>query len=380
MAKLQNKTRLLFVTILILVFLFTSCKFVSLQKSDQLSEITTFLSPSYGLNLTEISDENVKGIFSDRESKQIFNSISSLSASDLLNVHIIGKFGKSADDLQSGTYFVMKPEETFLGYMLLVNTLKYNHDFGIVAAVDYQPVMININGETKLLPTFGMKTNTIKGYAFELPPLEPGLHTLTLSLIIEPDYHFVFKADEFIAKDNEAAMFRNSPMEMSVLIWVTDDIPTGVEDWPEQTKSIFPKNTSSINAIVALREKAESGKPALMFQSEDTVTRGETVTYYLNFVAPILGKGPFDTILVVLWDDQYFQTQRLTFDAAKIQSDKFFPINFTVPDQLEKGDHTLTIIAYPYPYYLHWWEDGQEWHPNITYFSYITARLPVKIQ
>jgi len=64
---------------------------------------------------------------------------------------------------------------------------------------------------------------------------------------------------------------------------------------------------------------------------------------------------------------------------AAIQGE-YLPYTIQVPFFMKQGIHELTVVGFPYPYYLRWWEDGSEWSPNVRYFSHLMARVPITVE
>ena len=57
---------------------------------------------------------------------------------------------------------------------------------------------------------------------------------------------------------------------------------------------------------------------------------------------------------------------------------KLIPYTIHVPTDLSEGIHTLTVVAYPYPYYLRWWGDDGEWRMFDHDFLSLTGYRPVR--
>ncbi|HHH42309.1 MAG TPA: hypothetical protein ENK56_09950 [Chloroflexi bacterium] len=338
----------------------------------------------FDLSLTEIPVEQALEYFQDPVSQEKLSGIESITQSGWKYVHVISKFGPLGGSLTSGVYVVLKPGQTLSGYILLISTLNYPHNFMLLPTLDYRPIQITPDGSLRPFPRLRLEPGVWRAFRFSLTsPLPEGLHTLIITLIIEPDHFFALNPNPalFDPAENEAMGFRNDTIEFGLLTWVTSRFPQTVLDWPPQARSIPPDQTVLLTEAVLLKEKPAPGAPEL-FLNKDTARAGETITYYAKF--GMGGKGvakeEIPVRVLIFWDETLTQVDDLSVPTQWAAERKPIPLRISVPTNLTEGEHTLTVVAYPYPYYLRWWKDGREWHPNAGAFSLPMARLPVTIE
>jgi len=181
-------------------------------------------------------------------SQLIFEGIDNVTLSGFLSVHTLSRFGADNQDLTTGVYAIIEPDQSLSGYLLLIDTLEYSHDFGLLAMLDYPPIQVDMGSSVQTFPSIQIKSGETKAFRFSLPPLPEGLHTVILSLIVEPDIDFSSAtSSDLDPVKNEARSFRGSPLEFGLLIWVTCKKPVAVADWPEQARCIPPEKTTLVN-------------------------------------------------------------------------------------------------------------------------------------
>jgi len=317
--------------------------------------------------------------FQDEFSNEIFLGIEEMKKSGFRTLQAVARFGHSEDNLTSGTYVILEPGQALTGYILPVNTLKFSHDFGIFATLDYLPIQIQYNGDAESFPTLSLDPNIQRAFKFHLHPLSEGLHSLVLKFIIAPNHFFAFHATASDPIEDEALSFRDAPIEFGLLIWVTDSPPQSILDWPQQARSIAPENTTLLTDAFLVKERSKNGQPEMMLNT-DTVNAGETAIYYIHPIAADIGKGDIPLRVLVFWDDILTQTDDLLIPIQTAVEQEYIPYMVHVPDNLSEGDHYLTVIGYPYPYYLRGWGDGSEWRTEVGPYSNLMAHIPVLVK
>jgi len=363
----------------IIGFILIACSGPIQALPTPLPERTMPLSPSVELTLEEVPVEQVEAYFQDTTSHQMLRSIDYFTQTGVRSLHRVARFGPSDDRLTSGPYIVLKPGEPLVGYFMLVDTLEFSHDFRIVPTLDYSSVRLRFDGHTEDFPSFSMEPGTKRAFRFNLPPLSEGLHTLVLTFLVDPDHHFRFDATTFDPRENEAMGLHDAPFEFGLLIWVTDTPPQSAYDWPQQARYVPPDKTALMMEAMLVKDVPPPGQPDLLFQNEDTLMAGQRAVYHLRVVAP---EAKADTPLKVLvfWDDGLTQVDDLHISPETAQGDRYVPFEIHVPETLSSGEHMLTVIGYPYPYYLRvWMEDPAQWHAAPNPYSLPMARLPVHV-
>lgn len=361
-------------TILLLVILLSAC---AKGAENQISATST---PSpIQFSLTEIPTEQAMPYFQDEFSNEIFLGIEEMKRSGFRTLQAVARFGHSEDNLTSGTYVILEPGQALTGYLRPVNTLKFPHDFGMLATLDYLPIQIQYNGGAESFPTLHLDPNIQRTFKFHLPPLSEGLHSLVLKFIIAPNHFFAFHSTTSDPIEDEALSFRDAPIEFGLLIWVTDSPPQSILDWPQQARSIPPENTTLLTDAFLVKEKPKDGQPEMMLNT-DTVHAGKTVTYYIHPIAADLGEGDIPLRVLVFWDDILTQTDNLLIPIQTAVKQEYIPYKILVPAHLSEGNHYLTVIGYPYPYYLRWWENSSEWRTEVGPYSNLMLRIPVLVE
>ncbi len=333
----------------------------------------------FQLSISEIPIEQALPYFQDEASNKIFLDINEITKSGLLSIHTLARFGPAENNLTDGIYAILQPGQELTGYLLLIDTLNYSHEFGFVATLDYLPIDVRFNEINETFPKLRLDSNSRRAFKFFLPALPEGLHTLVIKFIIEPDHLFAFDSTEFNPAENEALNFRDLPFEFGLLIWATDKHPQSAFDWPEQARSIPPENTTLLMNAYLVKEKPKSGQPEMVL-NKDTVNAGESITYYIHPIAPNLGKGDIPLRVLVFWDEILSQADNLLIPIQAAVEQEYIPYQIQVPSNLSEGTHYLTVVGYPYPYYLRGWGDGSEWRTDVGPFSNLMARMPVLVQ
>lgn len=360
--------------ILLLAIFLSACA----KEAESPRYVTSTPSP-IKLSLTEIPVEQAMPYFQDEFSNEIFLGIKEMTKSGFLTMQAVARFGPSEDNLTSGTYAILEPGQALMGYIVPVNTLKFSHDFGMLATLDYLPIQIQYNGDAESFPTLYLDPNIQRAFKFHLPPLPKGLHSLVLKFIIAPNHFFALNSTTSDPIGSETLSFRDAPIEFGLLIWVTDTPPQNVLDWPEQARSIPPENTTLLMDAFLVKEKPRDGQPEIMLNT-DTVNAGETATYYIHPIAADIGEGNIPLRVLVFWDDILTQTDDLLIPIQTAVEQQYIPHKILVPAHLSEGNHYLTVIGYPYPYYLRWWGDGNEWRTEVGPYSNLMARIPVLVR
>lgn len=370
------------VLITALMVLLSGCDVLKPGTSSPSIVILTRSTGPFELSITEIPLERAEPYFQDPISQEKMNGIASITQSGIKSVHVLARSGPGNDDLTSGVYAILEPGQELMGYLRLINTLDYAHDFGMLVTLDYLPIQTQFNDNVQDFPKVHLEPGTQRAFRFSLSALPEGLHTLVITLINEPDHFFSFdpNPEQFDPAENEAMGLRGSPFEFGVLMWVTSQNPQNVLDWPEQARYIAPEKTTLLMEATLLKEKPAPGEPGKIFLNKDIVQAGETVTYYARFAAPKSASADIPMRILVLWDEVPTQTDELSVPVETAIENDYIPYGIRVPANLSEGEHTLTVVAYPYPYYLRWWKDGSEWHPESGLFSIPMARLPVTVK
>ena len=200
-----------------------------------------------------------------------------------------------------------------------------------------------------------------------------------IKFIIEPDHFFAFNSNKPDPAENEAFAFRSMPFEFGLLVWVTDITPQSPLDWPEKAHSIPPENTTLLMDAYLIKEKPASGTPEMTL-NKDVVHAGESVTYYIHPIASDTGKGDIPLAVLVFWDEILVQADNLLIPVQAAIKQEYIPYKIQVPSNLTEGTHYLTVVGYPYPYYLRGWGDGSEWRIDVGPFSNLMARIPVQVE
>jgi hypothetical protein len=363
---------------LFLVIFIYSCNSVGNNQID--STRTSTPTPSaFELLFTEVSLEQALPYFQDETGNEIFKGIKEITKSGILSIHTLARFGPTEDNLTDGVYAVLKPGDELTGYLLLVDTLNYSHEFSFIATLDYLPVDVRFNEINETLPKLSLSSNTRRAFRFFLPALPEGLHTLVIKFTIEPDHFFAFDSSGMSLAETEAFNFRDLPFEFGLLVWVTDEHPENPLDWPEQARSIPPENTTLLMDAYLVKEKPKAGQPEMAL-NKDTVNAGESINYYIHPIASDIGKGDIPLRVLVFWDDILTQVDDLLIPAQAAFAQEYIPYQIQGPANLSEGTHYLTVVGYPYPYYLRGWGDGSEWRTDVGPFSNLMARIPVDVQ
>lgn len=362
----------------ILLILTYSCNPASNNQPSSTVTFTVTPSPLL-LSMSEIPIEQAMSYFQDKTSNQIFQGITEITASGLRSVHTMARFGPTEKDLTDGVYIVLKPGQPLTGYLLLVDTLNYSHDFKFVATLDYLPIQVRYSESIETFPKLRLDSNTRRAFKFSLPALPEGLHSLAIKFIIEPDHFFAFNSNKPDPAENEAFAFRSMPFEFGLLVWVTDITPQSPLDWPEKAHSIPPENTTLLMDAYLIKEKPASGTPEMTL-NKDVVHAGESVTYYIHPIASDTGKGDIPLAVLVFWDEILVQADNLLIPVQAAIKQEYIPYKIQVPSNLTEGTHYLTVVGYPYPYYLRGWGDGSEWRIDVGPFSNLMARIPVQVE
>ena len=162
----------------------------------------------YTLSITEIPLEQAMPHFQDNVSQEKLNGIDSITQSGMMAVHTIARFGPDDQNLTSGVYIILEPGQDLSGYLLLTDTLKYSHDFKLVATLDYFPIQLEFNRTIQSFPELSLEPETQRAFRFSLPPLSEGLHTIIVTFIVEPNHYFSFDpTKDFDPAENEAMSF-----------------------------------------------------------------------------------------------------------------------------------------------------------------------------
>jgi len=127
-----------------------------------------------------------------------------------------------------------------------------------------------------------------------------------------------------------------------------------------------------------LKATAPPEGPHMLLLAEDSVEAGQTITYYARLSAS-LGAGNIPMRILTFWDDRLSQSEVFTMSVEAATQEEYVPYSVHVPEYLEEGEHTLTVVAYPYPYYLRGWGKNGEWISNASFFSHLMARLPITV-
>lgn len=359
----------------------------SLRSGQPTLTPATPLSPSqspYSFSLTKISVDEAMQYFQDPASQEKLNGINAITQAGWTSIHTIARFGPTDQELTSGVSAVLKSGEPFVGYLLIANTYEYGYDIGFVATLDYEPLQINYNGmPPQALPVVHFESGTTCAFWFSLSSLPEGLHTLVITFVTDPDRVFTPDPTRFDPETNVAMGVRGQPHEFGVLLFVNPTALQTVADWPAQARAFPPDQTVRLDSAQLLKNPlpGRSGQ----FLAKDTVKAGETVTYYAKFLGPTNpGEWPDMPVhVLVFWDEMLSQVDDLAVPVQATAEGQSIPYPIRVSTSLEAGEHTLMVIAYPYPNYLRFWrsKDGsEEWIAHALFFGYLMARLPVTVE
>jgi hypothetical protein len=347
------------------------------------SQVNSILIPTptpsvFQLSISEIPIEQALPYFQNETSNEIFQGINEVTKSGMLSIHTLARFGPGENNLTDGIYAVLQPGQELTGYLLLVDTLNYSHDFAFITTLDYLPIDVRFNESSETLPKLRFDSNTLRAFKFYLPALPEGLHSLIIKFIIEPDHFFAFGTSEISLAETEALSFRGLPFEFGLLIWVTEKHPESAFEWPEEARSIRPENTTFLMDAYLVNEKPNTGQPEMTL-NKDTINTGETLNYYIYPIASDLGKGNIPLRVLVFWDEILSQTDDLLIPVQAAVGQEYIPYQIQVPSNLSVGTHYLTVVGYPYPYYLRGWGEGSEWRTDVGPFSNLMERIPVLV-
>lgn len=375
---------LLLIFPLVAVLSFTGCSSVRSDWPMSAPTITLPLTQSpYLFSLTEISVDEAMQYFRDPASQEQLNGIDAITEAGWKSIHTIARFGPTDQELTSGVSAALKPGEPFVGYLLIANIQEYGYDIGFVATLDYEPLQIDYNEmPPHALPVVHFEPGATRAFRFFLSPLPEGLHTLVITYVTDPYRVFIFDPTRFDPETSVAIGVRAQPHEFGVLLFVTPAVPQTVADWPAQARAFLPDQTVRLDSAQLLKNPLPGRSGQLL--AKDAVEAGETVTYYAKFLGPTdPGEWPDMPVRVlVFWDEMLSQADDLAVPVQATAEGQSIPYPIRVPTGLKAGEHTLMVIAYPYPNYLRFWrsKDGNEtWSANVLFFGYLMARLPVTV-
>lgn len=350
----------------------------------QPAPLSTPIAPTYEITLTELPLEEALPHFQDDISQEMLTGIDDLEAQGMNAVHTLRRFGVSDDNLTSGTRAIIEPGQALEGYLLIVNTEERPLNYGLLATVDYEAAQVAFNGEVVPLPTLHLKPDTRRAFHFSLPALSEGLHSFVITYIVEPHRFMVVSSRAERPPDPiQSKIFgnRDAPTEVGLLILATAEAPKTVEAWPRQAREIEPGHTV-LTTRATLQKKEPGPDESEWVWHADQLRAGEDVTRYLKFGGFYDNVGSTDTIpirVLVWWDDLLTQTDELEISVTEFASDRYLPYTIHVPTYLYHGPHTLTVVTYPYPYYLRSWKE-EGWEPNAGFFSHLAARVNVFVE
>jgi hypothetical protein len=335
-------------------------------------------------SLTEVSLAEAEPYYQDPTSQEILSGIQSITQSGIKSVHILPRFGPEGGDLTDGVYLVMPPGEALVGYLRLVPTLTYSHEFGLLATLNYVPIPVEFEGQTQALPRLHLEPGRERVFRFHLPALPEGLYTLVLNLIIEPEHEFDISTpgESFDPAESETQTCRSATLSFAfgLLLWVTDQVPQSPLDWPEEARYLPPEETVGVSGALLTKEKPEPGEDGQLL-TRDTVRAGETVTYYARFWAPTsTDTADIPVRTLVFWNDHPTQSDLLSISPEDAREMEYIPYAVQVPSHLAAGEHTLMVMAYPYPFYLRSWRGGGEWRPDVGAYGMPLIRIPVTVE
>lgn len=366
----------IFTVLVITIYLVAACG-APPAPQDASGPLPTSTASPVTLTLQEISLEEGLIHFEDAMSQEILASVNQLDASGIKSIYTLARYGLDDAHLTAGPAVVLAPEEDLEGYVLLIDALDHAHRIGLLTTLDYQPIQVEFNETLGTLPMVDLEPGQRRAYRFSLPPLPEGLHTLVITYVVDPFTFFDFESRQLTPPEGEAMGLRDGPFEYGLLIWVTRRAPEAALDWPPATHPLPAEDTARIMQAVLRHEAPGPGEPEMFFHT-DTVASGETLTYAFRILAA-RGKGQIPIRLLAFWDDHLYQTSDVVIEAEAGQQAEFMPYQIGVPPQLSSGEHYLTVVAYPYPYYLRGWLPDPAWRPNVGAFSHLAARVPITV-
>lgn len=359
----------------ILLIGLNACSFVSTQSASSPSATP---SPAVELTLEEVPVEEALPFFQDQISQQILSSIEALNSGGILSIHTLAKFGPSDGEMTQGPSVLIRPDDSLSGYLLLNTSLGMPHTFGLFATLDYLPIPIEFNQTAQAMPSVYLPEGQ-KAFRFTLPPLPEGVHTLVVKYISEPYLPFeAVTADTLSMEVWDGLHWREAPFEFGILIWSTEKTPQTALDWPEITHPIPPMETEFITSIFLQKHRPSSGESMIRF-SADTLSPGDMVTYQMLVEGSGLGKGEVPLRVIVVWDERLTQVLDFSIPAKTTHREEFIPLTIRIPEDASPGDHYLTIIGFPYPYYLRGYLNDPGWDANVGFYSHLIARLVIRI-
>lgn len=333
------------------------------------------------LSITEIPLEDGMPFYQDPISVEKLRGVEAVTQSGLESLYNFARFGPSDSELSSGVYTILEPGQTLTGFLMVIDTMKLPHDFGLLVTLDYKPVQILYNGTPQTMPVVSLEPGERRMFRFSLPPLSEGLHTFVVTYIAEPKLNFL-DFDKPAGPDEykmDAFRWRDAPIGVGILIWVTPNKPENPSDWPYAARAFAPEETTYLTSITLFKEKPLPGESARIFY-KDTVTPGGSVTYYLKPSAFAVGSKDIPMKVLIFWDDQLTDSQDVILPADAVLNEEYIPYTVQIPAHLEKGTHEITIVSYPFPYHLRAWKDGSSWRSNVRMFSHLIARVPMIVE
>lgn len=333
------------------------------------------------LSITEIPLKDGMHFYQDPISLEKLRGVESVTQSGLESLYNFTRFGPTDSELTSGVNAILEPGQSLSGFLMVIDSMDLPHDFGLLATLDYEPVQVLFNGTPQSMPMLSLKPGERRMFRFSLPPLAEGLHTFVVTYIAEPKLNFLdfdkpAGPDEF---KMDAFRWRDAPIGFGILIWVTPNKPENPSDWPYAARAFAPEETTYLTSITLLKEKPLPGKSARIFY-KDTVTPGESVTYYMKLSTFVVGSKDIPMKVLIFWDDQLTNSQDVILPADAVLNEEYIPYTVQIPAHLEKGTHEITLVSYPFPYHLRAWKDGSSWRSNVRMFSHLIARVPMIVE
>lgn len=322
--------------------------------------------------------------FQDPISQDKLAGIASRAGQKRLSIYTVSRFGPSSKALTSGVNAVLSPGDDLTVYLMLVYTLEVAHDLAFLATLDYTPLQVTFDGAQQALPTTRFEPGTTRAFRLSLTEVPEGLHALVISYLIDPDYYPDFPHPEPDERLAEYVGLSALPFELGITLYVTPTPPATITDWPAQARAFPPDETVHLSQAVLMDNCPPDG--SRMVLTRDTATAGQDKAYLVRFTGSAYTEAAqcpdMPVRILVFWDEVLTQVEDLDVPVGDCEQRTCFPLAVRVPGDLTPGTHSLTVMAYPYPYYLRSWRmaDGSfAWLANTTYMGYPMGRVSVEV-
>lgn len=333
------------------------------------------------LAIEEMPIESALIHFQDPISQQKFAGIDSRAGQGQSSIYTLSRFGPSDEKLTSGVTAILQPGEGLTVYLLLIYTLEAAHDLGFLATMDYAPLQVSFNGAQTVLPVVHFEPGSERAFRLSLPEVPVGLHTFVVSYLMDPDFYPDFTCSKPDARIGEFVGLRGRPFELGITLNVTPTAPVAISDWPAQARAFAPDETVNLHQAMLLKDCPSDGSGYVL--THDSAKAGRTQSYLVKFAGTVAGRLDMPVRLLVLWDDVLTQAWDMDVPVHACERGECLPLAIRVPSDLSPGTHSLTVMAYPYPHYLRFWQtaDGSPpWVANAMYMGYLVGRVSVSVK